>query len=349
MTSTTAAPAEKHEPPPPAAADAAARDGVKVVPPPWTLTGDVYCISFWTTAAAAAKGLPKHAYPPLEAASSFANDAGSRHVGGLGMIQIIRYRDSPVGPYDEMFVVPGSFDWSRTRPDGRRERGRNPRMTCAYVSQRHTCYNGRKSESLPPLLPPPPPLRPGPSRAGSTCFARALADGHPAWNCPKHLARFDWDNGADGSVSVKVYPHHTSGDAAESTPGPRPFFQTTFRPVPYLPAFPLATHWANYLGLETTLAQPPLPAGRGSQGELPGTDAWCKLASLQYSPTTRAGWFDLSMRDAHGRLIGEHDNFWPGLGRWQLGYRMENAQLRFDPPLQTWKPAAAAAQPRARL
>lgn len=68
------------------------------------------------------------------------------------MIQIIRYRDSPVGPYDELLVVPGSFDWSRDGPDGRREVGRNPRITRIYVSQKHTCYNGRVSKFVPVLL-----------------------------------------------------------------------------------------------------------------------------------------------------------------------------------------------------
>lgn len=101
--------------------------------------------SFWTSGEQA-KSLPEHAYSPLEARSEFANTSSSRPVGGLGMVQILRYNDSPVGPYDEMLVVPGSFDWSRTGSDGRPEVGRNPRISRIYVSQKHTCYNGRLSK-----------------------------------------------------------------------------------------------------------------------------------------------------------------------------------------------------------
>ncbi|PWI71341.1 hypothetical protein PCL_11435 [Purpureocillium lilacinum] len=291
----------------PAAASMPDPDPIKVVPPPWTLNGDVYCISWWTSGAAARK-LPKHAYSPLEAGTDFANPPGSHPVGGLSMIQIIRYRDSPVGPYDELLVVPGSFDWSRDGPDGRREVGRNPRITRIYVSQKHTCYNGRVN-----------------------------------WNCPKHLARFDWDYGPNDSVSVKVYPHDTTDDITESKPSPLPFFQATFKPVSYVPSFPFATRWANYFGFETTLAMPPVPQGEGSQGELPSTDVWCKVIPLQYSRTTRAGWFDMSMRDEKGELIGEYENFWPGMGRWQLGVKMENAELSFDHATETWKPMKSRA------
>ncbi|KYK58079.1 hypothetical protein DCS_05092 [Drechmeria coniospora] len=279
---------------------------IQVVPPPWTLIGDVYCISFWTSAAAAEK-LPGHAYSPLEAGTDFADPRGGKPVGGLGMIQIIRFRESPVGPYDEMLIVPGSFDWSRDGPEGHPVVGRNPRITRVYVSQKHTCYNGRIH-----------------------------------WNCPKHLARFDWDTGPNDSVRVKVYPHDTAGDLTESAPSTAPFFQTSFTPMSYLPPFPFATRWANYLGFQTTLTMPPLPPGQGSQGELPGTDRWCTVVPKQYSPQTRTGWFDMSMRDADEKLMGEYENFWPGLGRWQLGVKMENARLRFDDPLETWQAKARA-------
>lgn len=120
-------------------------DPIEHVPPPWRLHGDVYCISFWTSGASAQDLRDDHAYSPLEAGTEFANPPGSRAVGGLGMIQIIRYRDSPVGPYDELLVVPGSYDWSRDGPDGRPEVGRNPRISRIYVSQKHTCFNGRMS------------------------------------------------------------------------------------------------------------------------------------------------------------------------------------------------------------
>ncbi|EQL01217.1 hypothetical protein OCS_03072 [Ophiocordyceps sinensis CO18] len=223
------------------------------------------------------------------------------------MIQIIRYRDSPVGPYDEMLVVPGSFDWTRRGPGGRPEGGCNPRISRIYVSQKQSCYNGRIN-----------------------------------WGCPKHLARFDWHMGPNDSVTVKVYPHDTSGDAAESRPSAAPFFRASFAPVAYAPSFPFATRWLGYLGFNTTIVMPPLPRGPGSQGELPGTDRWVSFVPRQYSRNTRVGWFDMAQQgDAR-----EDDNFWPGLGRWQLGLKMENAQVVFDDPLETW---SNAVKPRSNL
>lgn len=155
------------------------------------------------------------------------------------------------------------------------------------------------------------------------------------WNVPKHLARFDWTDNADGSTTVKVYPHDTHPEnTTEATASSVAFFQTTFKPVRYMPAFPLATRWIDYLGFTSTLVQPPLPSGEGSQGELPGTDRWCSVIPLQYSRRTMAGWFDMQQdTSASG---AKFENFWPGLGRWQVGLKMENAEVIFDDPEETW-------------
>ncbi|PFH58720.1 hypothetical protein XA68_13318 [Ophiocordyceps unilateralis] len=274
-----------------------APEPIELIPPPWRVTGDIYCFSFWSSGAAARNMPAHHAFSPLEAADpSFASPPGSKPAGGLGMIQIIRYHDSPVGPYDEMLVVPGSFDWVRRRPDGREEVGRNPRISRIYVSQRQTCHNGRIN-----------------------------------WGCPKHLARFDWTFQPNGSVSVKVFPHDTTGDVSESSPSAVPFFQASFNPLNYAPRFPFATRWLGLLGFNTTIVMPPLPRGSGSQGELPGTDRWCSFLPNQYSRSTRVGWFDMA-QPKHA----PYDNFWPGLGRWQLGFKMENAHVVFDKPLDAW-------------
>lgn len=117
---------------------------IPAVPPPWNLKGDVYFFSFWTSKSQA-QNLPSHAYSPLEAGSDFASPASSRPAGGLSMVQILRYRESPVGPYDELLVVPGSFEWTGEDAQGKRKRGCSPKITRIYVSQKHTCYNGRLS------------------------------------------------------------------------------------------------------------------------------------------------------------------------------------------------------------
>lgn len=121
-------------------------DEIPSVAPPWNLTGDVYFFSWWSSSTAG-QNLPDHAYSPLESGAEFATSPSSRPVGGLGMVQILRYRDSPVGPYDEMLVVPGSFDWTRDNSAGTPEVGRNPRISRIYVSQKRSCYNGRLSMS----------------------------------------------------------------------------------------------------------------------------------------------------------------------------------------------------------
>ncbi|KPM46141.1 hypothetical protein AK830_g487 [Neonectria ditissima] len=260
-------------------ANASSPEHIPSVPPPWTLKGDVYSFSWWTTGAQAKAGLPSMAYSPLEAASGYAAPESGKPVGGLSMIQILRYKDSPVGPYDELLVVPGSFDYTR--------------------------------------------------------------DDAQDWNVPKHLARFDWSNNPDGSTTIKVFPHdtHPDDDIAEATASPVPFFQASFKPWRFAPSFPFATTWVNYLGITSTLVNPPLPQGNGSQGELPGTNRWCSVVPQQYSRRTMLGWFDIAQhRDDKGQLTGEHDNFWPTLNRWQLGMKMENADLAFGHPEETWDP-----------
>ncbi|KAF7555774.1 hypothetical protein G7Z17_g1864 [Cylindrodendrum hubeiense] len=272
-------------------------EDIPAVPPPWNMKGDVFLFSWWNPRKQAKAGLPSMAYSPLEAASDYAAPSTGTPVGGLSMVQILRYKDSPVGPYDELIVVPGSFDYTRDDAQGRKHTARNPRISRIYVSQKHTCYNGRKT-------------------------------------------RFDWSDSPNGATTVKVFPHDTDPqDAAEATASPVPFFQATFKPWRFAPSFPFRTSWIDYLGITTTLALPPLPNGNGSQGELPGTDRWCTIIPQQYSRRTMVGWFDIAQhRDDNGQLTGDHENFWPGLGRWQLGVKMENADLAFNDPEESWDP-----------
>ena len=69
------------------------------------------------------------------------------------MVQIIRYTESPVGPYDEMLLVPGFFTYDRESPGKdsavTAEQKKNLRITKIYVSQKETCYNGRTRKPAP--------------------------------------------------------------------------------------------------------------------------------------------------------------------------------------------------------
>ena len=76
------------------------------------------------------------------------------------------------------------------------------------------------------------------------------------------------------------------------------------------------------------LAQPPLPEGKeASQGELPGTTEWVGLR--EYRESSRRGelvWVD--MKQGEGQE-GEYENFWPELGRWRLGIKLERGEAAF--------------------
>lgn len=119
-------------------------------PAPWTLKGTIYAFMIYVSTSHA-KNLANEKdflYSPLEASSDFAK---GKLVGGLGMVQVIRYSESPVGPYDELVMCAGNIEYEVQVEvkDGvkKREKKRNLRVTRAYVSQEMTCYNGRKSKS----------------------------------------------------------------------------------------------------------------------------------------------------------------------------------------------------------
>ncbi|OLN86687.1 hypothetical protein CCHL11_03876 [Colletotrichum chlorophyti] len=262
---------------------------IRHVPPPWVLKGTSYIFMFWISSAEA-RSLPKGiAFSPLEAQSPYVSSAPSGSPkGGLATIQVHRYTSSPVGPYDEFILSTGMHTYS-VEENGRRKEKSNMRITRIYVSQKTSCWNGRKD-----------------------------------WGTPKHLARFEFNEKSDGAMEIKVFPHDTTSDPREATPDNEAFFRAVYKPVPFLPSVPLSTSLVKYLGIDFTIVQPPVPEGNGSQGELPGSDKWCKFYPTISSSQTAVGWFDLSQEKTSEK------NFWPGIGRWRLGIRMENANISFS-------------------
>lgn len=119
------------------------------VPGPWTLKGTIYTFMTYTSSkgARALEENKSWLYAPLELGSSFAS---GKMVGGLGMVQVIRYTESPVGPYDEIVVVPGAFEREQVvaGKNGEKKTVKKSNLKCTriYVSQERTCWNGRKSE-----------------------------------------------------------------------------------------------------------------------------------------------------------------------------------------------------------
>lgn len=112
---------------------------IELAPAPWTLKGTVYSITYIPLSTK----LPTKAFAPLE--RQYASAVEGEYVGILGQIQIIRYTDSPVGPYDELLIVPGFFKYNHTSPSGKLEERKNLRVSRIYVSQKYTNWNGRMS------------------------------------------------------------------------------------------------------------------------------------------------------------------------------------------------------------
>jgi hypothetical protein len=118
------------------------------VPGPWKLKGDAHVFFTYSTNSDNQALDKAFLYEPLEAQSDFST---GRFVGGLAAAYVIRYHDSPVGPYDELIVIPGSFESERhvqaENGTTRTVKDRKLRITRIYVSTKATCYNGRRSRS----------------------------------------------------------------------------------------------------------------------------------------------------------------------------------------------------------
>ena len=120
-----------------------------VAPPPWKLRATIYTFMMYISSkdAKILRADGSFLYSPLEAGSEFAQ---GKLIGGLGMVQLIRYSESPVGPYDEFLMTPGAFEYNLEveGKNGKTEivEKKNTRVTRIYVSQKDTCWNGRTSE-----------------------------------------------------------------------------------------------------------------------------------------------------------------------------------------------------------
>ncbi|KAL9534840.1 hypothetical protein SMMN14_01386 [Sphaerulina musiva] len=320
---------------------------IEPAPAPWTLKGDIYGIFLLPglglpLLGASPEDLPVKAFPPLE--RKYQASIAGEYVGKIGMIQVLRYTESPVGPYDELLIIPGFFEYEN---EGEKEEG--VRVSRIYVSQKYTCWNGRVN-----------------------------------WNIPKHLARFDWTYEADGSTTVKVYPFDTTipNSEAEAFASEKPFFQMTFAPLlpenllndtlssvtsllssggsssstngilPSLlttltsnglnlnPSIPFTTDLYSLLGIDATLKQPPVPYGNDAFSALGfGGPTWKSVVPGQFTTQANLGTVDLDQSGTDGEgspgevnAVGDewYENFWPGLPRVNVGIRMKDATITFS-------------------
>lgn len=116
---------------------AAQNEVLQNIPAPWTCKCETYWLFLWLPHA-----LPPGIYDPLDAPTS--NTTSDEFKGGLGMIQVVRYLDTPAGPYDELLIIPGNYGV----PGGLQKGKSRLRISRIYVSQKQTCYSGWCSVDL---------------------------------------------------------------------------------------------------------------------------------------------------------------------------------------------------------
>ncbi len=121
---------------------------IPFLPPPWVFKTKVY---FFTAPLKPVhrkdpvlQGLPPGSYNPEETIhpSALAPVKGSpQWKGGLSHVVIVRYEDSPIGPYDELIAFLDGF----ANPF---EKGTSGRITNIYVTSRESVWHGRTNWSM---------------------------------------------------------------------------------------------------------------------------------------------------------------------------------------------------------
>jgi hypothetical protein len=127
-------------------------EGIPSAPAPWTCKARAW----WIPTSSGGKPPAEDTYHPLEE-DHYAKIDIRANYRGPGMIQVVRYSETPVGmiscmsvvnnnqpacsqtvgPYDELLITPGAF----TNPKGP---GKYNRITRIYVNQKATCWNGNE-------------------------------------------------------------------------------------------------------------------------------------------------------------------------------------------------------------
>jgi len=104
---------------------------VKDAPAPWTLTGQVAYLFIHGSRAG------------QESFNENPDPIQCPFRGGLGGMVLIRYTDSPVGPYDELLFFPGYYQFGDTT---------YYRISQIYVSSIDSVINGRRNWGVPKKL-----------------------------------------------------------------------------------------------------------------------------------------------------------------------------------------------------
>ncbi|PLW24231.1 hypothetical protein PCANC_04088 [Puccinia coronata f. sp. avenae] len=236
-------------------------------PPPWYMQGE----GWWMVLSLLrpSRKLLKHVKHLLDEESSSSGPAPSDSFrphkgfrGGIGNVQIIRYDTSPVGPYDELLIIPSAFK----PPSESIDQSPGLRITQLYVSTLESVLNGRRN-----------------------------------WNTPKKLARFEFTEveGCSNKIKLEVYALRSFGFTpfASSTGW---YFEPNFYETPFfnvimdrhLPSVNIPVKLKQLPMLDLPLLQPPLQAADPLDPQSPeincgmiGTSEW-KRTSHTVSAST---------------------------------------------------------------
>jgi hypothetical protein len=246
------------------------------------------------------------------------------------MVQIVWYKDSPVGSYNELMVLPGLFDVPKNAEGKDRGKKRKTlRITRIYVDQKETTYNGVYDLHLSSFV------------FINNLFCPLLLTvwndppGHVNWNIPKHLARFSFERFSSPTrLKVQLFPPSSSTSNPETE---KPFISITLQPFVYVPALPFSTKVLPWLGLDGALTQPPLlPQPDGGKGLVPelraGSEEWLQTTSVVRCKKMRGCWVDYEQpgsglsADGDGAVV-ENKGWFPTIHPYRFGMWLEGAEI----------------------
>ncbi|KAG5732336.1 hypothetical protein E4T56_gene11570 [Termitomyces sp. T112] len=110
--------------------------GIVATPPPWDLKCRTW--TFLVSGLTSTSSFPAGFADPDEA-DILASDG--EFIGTPGLVMIVSYTDTPVGPYDELIYIPGKWKYK----DGTA----GYRITRIYVSSKESTENGRRNWNIP--------------------------------------------------------------------------------------------------------------------------------------------------------------------------------------------------------
>ncbi|KAL1943049.1 hypothetical protein VTO73DRAFT_4720 [Trametes versicolor] len=115
---------------------------IKPVPAPWAVKAEAWWfVTSLGHRTEPGESLPISYFPSKETQLYKASTEQDAFRGGRGSITLIRYMESPIGPFDELAIAPGEFVNPYQKP--------SHRVTRAYVSTPEALVNGRNNWGLP--------------------------------------------------------------------------------------------------------------------------------------------------------------------------------------------------------